>query len=184
MTTKLEICNSAIIRCGGEIIADINEENKRAKLVKSQYEIVLRELLNDTTWNFATKRATVSGSTTPLYGYAFAHDLPCDCIRVLSTENDSPYRIEGVKFMTNCEEVNIKYIYFNDCPEQYTPTFVKAFYMKLAESMAYALVQSASLQQAIVAEAERHVRLARSYNSQEGTPADRYPEGYTIGLRL
>ena len=77
-----------------------------------------------------------------------------------------------------------KIIKYESDESVWSASFIKAFYLKLAEDITYSLVQSSALQQSIIAEAERYLRRARSYNSQEGTPESRYPDDYTTSLRL
>lgn len=184
--TKIDLCNAALARCGSEPITALTDDTKRAKVVSSQYEITLREMLSDSPWNFAVTRVElpVAGTDIP-FGFGFKYELPTDCIRVLELENKHPYRVEEGYILCDIDEViKIKYIKFIDDPSKYSGAFSKAFSLKLAEDISYILVQSASLQQQITSEAERYLRKARSMNSQEGTPESRYPEEYVYGVRV
>ncbi len=266
--SKLDICNAALRRCGAEniLVGELTVPvSKRAVAVTSQYDITLKELLNDSPWNFATKKvkislqskaivswsfvgavitlvvavghgyvandvigvaglvttginpANTSGvkvdsvtattivytftdtptgtptvtavtgyvSASTLFGYKFRYAYPTDKIRVLELENKVPYRAETTGIV--CDRsgfIQVKYIWFNEDPTFYSPSFVLALTLKLAEAISYQLVQSASLQGAIASEAERYLRKARSMNSQEGTPETRMPEEYTLGIRI
>lgn len=174
------------MRCGAEPIAALTDESKRAKAVVSQYEITLKELLVDSPWNFATAKVELEElSEVPLFGFSKMYDLPSDCVKVLELENKVPYRVEGQHIVCDQEgTIKVKYVSNAISAEKYSGAFVKALSLKLAEDISYLLVQSASLQQAIAQEAERYLRKARSMNSQEGTPESRYPDEYTIGIRL
>lgn len=181
---KIDICNAALTRCGAEAISSLDDTSKRAKLVVKQYDITLKELLNDSPWNFAISRTTLAQANEPLFGFKANYLLPSDCIRVLELEDKEDYRVEGCYIVTDqITNINIKYVKFESDPNKYSGSFVKAFALKLAEDISYALVQSASLQAAITTEAERYLRKARSMNSQEGTPESRYAEEYTYGVR-
>lgn len=182
---KLSICNSALMRCGSEAIATLTDSSKRAVSVTQQYEITLKELLNDSPWNFTIKRATIEeDGEVPLFLFTHRFKLPTDCIRVLELEDRVPYRVEaGYIVCDQATSINIKYCYYNVDPATYSGAFTKALALKLAEDISYQLVQSAALQSAIASEAERYLRKARSMNSQEGTPDPRYPEEYTAGIR-
>jgi hypothetical protein len=185
---KLSICNSALMRCGAEpiLIGELTTPtSKRGLAVVNQYETTLKEMLNDSSWNFATVRVELTEElTVPLFGATRLYTLPNDCIRVLELEDKVPYRVETG--LIHCDQegtIKIKYVFDNQDATTYSGAFVKAFYLKLAEDISYLMVQSSALQQAITAEAERYLRKARSMNSQEGTPESRYPEEYTAGIR-
>ena len=175
------------MRCGAEPLTAIPDTtNKRGVLINNHYDIVLRELLGDTPWNFATARISYFQLGAPLFGFKYSYSTSQDVLRVLEVENVDDYRIEGGKIVTNTstETLNVKIILFSDDPTKYSPSFNTALYLKLAENIAYSLVQSQSLQQSIIAEADRYLRRARSYNSQEGVSESRYNEQYTTGIRL
>lgn len=182
---KLSLCNSALMRCGAEQITTLADTSKRGLAVVTQYENTLKEMLNDSPWNFAIKRVNiVQDVATPLFAHSFQYELPTDCIRVLELECKVPYRVESGFIVCDQEgSINVKYVWYNQDVETYSGAFVKAFYLKLAEDISFLMVQSASLQGAITTEAERYLRKARSMNSQEGTPESRYPEAYTAGIR-
>ena len=272
MTTKLEVVNSALMRCGAEPLAAIPDlTNKRGVLISNHYDIVLRELLNDTTWNFVTSRATrLYKTTAPKWGFKNAYTIPSTIIRIIdlssnnnisSLSNQETFRVETQQLLTDYDDnsravaitrsgttatvtdvghgfndgetilfsgatqtdynisavitkidadhysytvggapatpatgsplavrdssaLRVKAIMYVDDPTTYSSSFNTALYLKLAENISYSLVQSQSLQQAIIAEADRYLRRARSYNSQEGVQDSRYNEQYTTGLRL
>lgn len=123
-------------------------------------------------------------TASDLFGYRFRYALPSDHIRILEVENKIDFRVESNGIMCNTDTaIQLKYIYYHDDPTKYSGSFMKAFVLKLAEDISYSLVQSASLQGQISAEAERYLRKARSMNSQEGTPESRYPQEFTLGVR-
>ena len=182
---KLSVCNSALMRCGAEPIVTLLDESKRAKAVTAQFENTLKEMLNDSPWNFTIKRVILEeDSEIPLFLFTHRFKLPIDCIRVLELEDKVPYRVEsGYIVCDTATSINIKYCYYNTDVTTYSGAFTKALVLKLAEDISYLLVQSASLQGAITTEAERYLRKARSMNSQEGSPEARYPEEFTAGIR-
>jgi hypothetical protein len=182
---KLDICNAALLRCGAERIASLLDDSKRAVVVTGQYDITLAELLNDSSWNFATLRTTIDQeSEEAVFGFRYKYLLPEKCVRVLELQNYVPFKVEcDYIYSEQPTTINVKYVTSNVDPSKFSGAFVKAFYLKLAEDVSYLLVQSASLQNKIIEEAERYLRKARSMNSQEGTPDTRYPEGYSLGIR-
>ena len=176
----------ALARCGAEPISNLADNNKRAIQANLHIESVLRDLLNETPWSFAIKRDTLTQNGAPAYEYLAKYDLPLDHIRILEIENVPKYRIENGSILCDQDtEINIKYVYYANDPTIWTASFQKVFVLKLAEAISYVLVQSNPLQQTIAQEAERYLRKARSYNSQEvGLPDSRYPSEYTLGIRL
>ena len=119
-----------------------------------------------------------------MFGYAAYYELPVDCLRVIELSTNEVFKVEGRQIVTDAlDTIKIKYIK-KVSEELFSASFSKAFYLKLAEDISYQLVQSSSLQKDIASDAERYLRRARSYNSQEGTPTGRYPEDYVGGLRL
>lgn len=264
MTTKLEIVNSALMRCGAEPLAAIPDlTNKRGVLVNNHYDIVLRELLNDTPWNFATSRDNrLEKTTAPKFGFKNAFTVPTTILRVIElSTNNVEFRVESGQLLTDFDDnsraisitrtgavatvtdvahgfpdgslvtfygatqteynvsatitvidsdhysyavsgapatpatgdphavldssaLRVKAIKYLDDPTKHSASFNTALFLKLAENISYSLVQSQSLQQSIIAEADRYLRRARSYNSQEGLFNDAYNEQYTTGRRL
>lgn len=91
MASDLEICNSALIKCGVEQIASLNDLNKRAKLCKSQYERSKLKLLREGNWNFAIKRVSLTGLLTPVPVFYFDQffDLPSDFIKLINVTSSS-----------------------------------------------------------------------------------------------
>lgn len=184
--TQLELVNMALARCGAEPIISLTDTSKRALQVVLHMESVLRDLLNETPWSFAINRVAISQAGEPAYRYAAQYLLPVDHIRILEIENVPEYRIEGGNILCDTlEEIKIKYVFYQPDTTKWTASFQKVYVLKLAEAISYVLVQSTPLQQTIAQEAERYLRKARSYNSQEvGMPDSRYPSEYTIGLRI
>lgn len=185
---KLAICNAALMRCGSEpiLLAELTTPtSKRGLAVTSQYEVTLKEILNDSPWNFAIKRVEIEETgDAPLFKFTQQYAIPEDCIRILELEDKVEYRVESSFLLCDVEtSIKVKYVFFQNDPTKYSGAFVKAFYLKLAEDISYLMVQSAALQGAITTEAERYLRKARSMNSQEGTPETRFPEEYTAGIR-
>jgi len=85
MATKLDICNSALMRIGLNPISNLDDNLKEAKFCKMLYGQLVNSLLREPNcdWNFAKKRvipALVSSEKLGAYEYYFS--LPADCIRI------------------------------------------------------------------------------------------------------
>lgn len=136
---KLALCNSALLRCGAEpiLVAELTTPtSKRGTHVVNQYELTLKELLNDSPWNFATKRVKISLQKKAIVSWAFVgttitltvasgHGFVAnDVISVAGLSCDTyPANIDGVA-ITSVTATTIIYT-FTDTPTG-TPTVVAA----------------------------------------------------------
>lgn len=139
----ISICNSALFKIGCERISSLNEENKRARACKEQYEKVRDDVLRARNWKFATKRASLSMlGTKPAFGYANEFALPADYMRLCDVLNNVEVSIEDNKLLTNNNTISISYIYKCEDVYKYDASFVEALALKLAAELAYPMVQS------------------------------------------
>ena len=127
MSVDVDICNSALIKLGAERINSLNDDNKRARLCKEQYEKVKLRLLRSHPWKFAIKRALLSQvSTTLEFGTHNVFLQPEDCIRIVGIMSDYDtrkyttrwHKVEGRQIMYELDTLNLKYI-SKTTPEAY-----------------------------------------------------------------
>lgn len=89
MVSKIDICNIALQNLGANIISDLNEDTVEARACNLRYDIVRRAVLASTLWNFASKRVTLSKSTSsPVFGFENVFHLPSDFIRMWGTDKE------------------------------------------------------------------------------------------------
>jgi hypothetical protein len=84
--------------------------------------------------------------------------------------NDYDWQREGDYILTDSSELKIKYIKKITDTSKYDATFAEALATKLAADISYSLVQSVTLKDTLMKEAEMALRTARSFDAQEGTP--------------
>lgn len=181
-TTSTSICNSALIKVGAETITSLDENNKRARLCKEQYEKIKKDLLASHPWNFAIARKDLAQIVdTPLYEFDFAFLIPNDVLRVLSTSLNVGNQIGERKWnveinpttsqkilLCNDEQVNIRYL--KDIDEAFfSPLFTEVLATKLAFDICYSLTQSATLASLMKQEYDAKLKEARSYDAAEGS---------------
>jgi hypothetical protein len=111
-TSVVEICNSALIKCGARRIFSLDDATKEARLCKSQYPIARDFCLRLHPWNCAIKRVTLAPlAQTPKYEYTYQFQLPDDCLRPLIDHDEcDDWRIEGRTILTNQSSLNLKYV--------------------------------------------------------------------------
>lgn len=173
--TETSICNSALIKLGVDRINSLTENKKSAILCNEQYPKLRDEVLVSHPWNFSIRRITLAKlSSTPLFGFVNEFQLPTDCLRVLSTEDDKsvPYKVEGRKLLTDNSDVKILYISQVTDTSQYSPRFVEALALRIAVELSYSLISNTNITSLLIRQLELHMSRSRSVDAQEGTPDD------------
>lgn len=176
MSVDVDICNSALIKLGAERINSLNDDNKRARLCKEQYEKVKLRLLRSHPWKFAIKRTLLSPvSTTLEFGTHNVFLQPEDCIRIVGIMSDYDtrkyttrwHKVEGRNIMYELDTLNLKYI-SKTTPEAYfDEDFKEALACSLAHDLCYAITQSGNMKSELFKECDFWVSQARSHGSME-----------------
>jgi len=181
--SSIQIINSALVRLGVERISSIDDEAKRAKIMKTMYDVCRRRVLEDHQWGFSLKRVALSEVLPPpLFGYGHYFQLPIDYLRLVEIyelQGNIPnyiyptygekklYEIEGDKIATDMGVVSINYVY--DCIDTtlFSPYFTKAFYLELAAECCFSILQSISILGDIRKEKEEVLAVARSIEASQ-----------------
>lgn len=184
----IDIVNSALIRLGVEHINSLTDNNKRARVMNSLYNIARRRLLEDHIWNFALKRTELAKTgNTPLFNYEHEYQLPGDFLRLVEEDNNGGfiftyhfpvegtfpvYEIEGDKLLTDLETVKIVYVFDSDEVAKFSASFVKALYLELAAEASYTITQNPALTADIRNEKEAVLAQARAIGSGQDSSDD------------
>jgi len=184
--SEVAICNSALIKLGVETIASLAENSRAARLCNEQYAKIRDKLLYSHLWNFAVKRATlVATVAVPVYEFDIEYTLPTDCLRVWETQygpSKDFYQVEGGKLYSNYTDVSIRYIAKITDTTKFSPTFDECLALLLAIDLEFALVQSNSFKNTLLAELKEEIRDTRSFDAQEN-PAYAYQEDTFLDSR-
>lgn len=150
MTSKTEICNLALLKLGKNRIQNIDtDESQQATTLALVYDIALRELLGETTWDFAVFRQALNKTTeTPLYKWAYKFQLPTypKFIRLVEVNNNPEYELEGEYILTNENELMITYIGEISDASKFSVDFQKTFISLLAYKICFDLTNSNDLE--------------------------------------
>lgn len=170
--SEVLICNLALIKIGQQRINSLSDTNKAAILCNQVYETLRDEVLEDHPWNFAIKRASFTQLVTiPAYGFAHEYQVPTDCLRVWSPENEGTcFKVEDGKVLTDESEFKCQYIAQVTNPAKFSRNFADALSIRIAAELAYSLAGSRELQETMLKLYEIRLRIARSNDAQEGTP--------------
>lgn len=155
MATSTGICNIALRRIGGPRLGDLDTEKSHvADVARDIYDEARKDCLNLHTWNFATKRASLTVSATaPTFGWDYAYPLPEDFIRMVSVHpaDDESSTIEyRLEFQTsddrvvlcNSNTVYIKYVFDLQDANAFSAAFRDVLAFRLARDFAASLPQS------------------------------------------
>ncbi len=200
--TKTQIVNLALTRLGTERIADITDNNKRAKLMSDIYDMLRRKLIRHARWNFALKRAQLAKlASTPAFGFEFEYQLPADYIEIWDVGDSSgvfrnlhpgcegflrlgqDYVIEDGKLLTDEGSIFVLYSYDNTDTSKYTDTFIESFALSLAHKACYSITQDTNLTNVIFGELEKYLGEARHDTSREYTQGETYVVEAFTGIR-
>lgn len=168
--SQVSICNSALAKVGADRISSIDEDNKRAKILKSLWDEKRDATLRAHPWKFAKKRVTLSPvATAPDWGYAYAYDIPNDWIRfVVVDPDDVQYEIVGQQLHSDEETLDMEYVYRHTDWSKWDSLFAEALACSLAIDIAYPLTQSAALVEVRVGGYRAALAEARVVNGVEG----------------
>ena len=176
MTTAVSICSNALLMLGAQTINSFSDADAldRAKLCANLYPTVRNKLLRSHPWNCAVKRLILSpDATPPAFGYEQQFQLPSDCLRVLDVAEGGcqiDYRLEGRQIQANTTVLELRYIFRNDVESTWDDALVELMTLAMAARLAYAITQSAALEQSRMQEFQMALRIAKAVDGQEEPP--------------
>jgi len=176
-----------MIKLGVDLIADIEDNTKQARLCRQQYATLLGCVLEDAPWSFAMKRIVLNQNTDePVFGDYRSFTLPDDLARIVSVQNDYRarsiyYKREGKNIITNdpsstsdpvdpsnkVYKIYLKFVSKAMPDTLYSERFKEAVATKIAADLAYPMVQSAQLKGQLLQQYQVYVQDTRTSDSQQ-----------------
>ena len=194
MTSQTEIANLALSVLGEAPIFDLEQNSPSARACKRHFESTRDALLRHHRWNFAIKRAILSRlEEDPPFGFAFAYQLPNDCLRVLELNgkqagtSNSDFEIEGDRLLTNAEVAMVRYTGQVTDANLFDSLFLEAMSYKLAAAVAMEVTGSMTKKQASEQQFRQLALVDATFvDSVETRPKVRLPceDSNTIGARF
>lgn len=181
--TVIDCCNSALQRVGATTILSLSDNSPEARACTVAYSSNRRDELRKHPWNFSITRAVLApDSTAPAFDYAYQFTLPSDCLRVLRPATpDLDWQIEGRKILTNdSDTLYLRYISDVEDAAQWDPSFYNVVSAALAVDIVERLTQSNTKKQALTAEYNDAVKMARRMNAFESGPKDAADDDWWI----
>lgn len=172
--TPVSICSNALLMLGAQPINDLADNNDRARLASNLYPQVRDALIRAFPWNCCITRVTLSPDVaTPAFDWAFQFSLPGDFVKALAcgeSGSEVEFKIEGRKLLSDNNPCYLRYIFRNENPATWDDGLVNVLTLQMAEAMAYAITQSASLRDSLAQRAELAFKRAKSVDGQDDTP--------------
>lgn len=183
MVSKTQIANQALSRLGAQRITDFLDQTVEAKAINAIYEMVVEDVISMGPWQSAKKRVTLAQvNTVPTFGWAFAYQLPVDCIKVLRiNENhlgDIRFQIEGNLLLTDEPAVGIMYLRKITESAEYDSYLRQAITWQLVYELSYLVMGDKAAAANMLQTAEEKINdLLNNVSSQasrEFLPSDGY----------
>ncbi len=154
----VEIANLALSWLGGQSIISLDDPTTEAQLVKANYNMSRRAVLEEREWTFAVKRAQLPPlAAPPLFGYNFAFLLPSERLNLINVyhPNTSNQRqppgiehvVEGDQVYADVNLINVKYRVDLDDTTKFSPLFDQALAAHIAARIAVPLTENATQQE-------------------------------------
>ena len=176
MASFVEISSNALRLLGDDPITSFSDDTERARLVNAVYEEMRDEVTRAAVWNCCKSRQVLASlSETPAFGWAYYHQLPADCLRVvdvLSGDTRIDHTIEGRRLMTDVSSVNLIFLKRVTDPNELDVLFIAAYTARIAAELALPISGSNTVATAMWRAYDMKITEARPIDSQEGTSAN------------
>lgn len=167
MASKLDICNSALVKLGCMPLLALVDGSKEGTLTNARYDFCRDYVLREHPWKCAIKRVTLSFLYSPpdpvdgdgnpefnpnrvplsdpntLTSWGFSAQMPSDFLRLVLTDDDKlPFQIEGNTILTNEQVLVIRYIWQVSNPLILDSHLAECIAWYLAQDLSMAIIQN------------------------------------------
>ena len=174
-TSRTQLANLALMRLGGSLLTDLDaDDTEEASKCRLLFEELRDQLLVAGHWAFAIKRVALALlGTEPAYGFSYKHQLPTDCLLVISVNDEvyyhTEYKIEGTTLLTDDNLVYIRYVAQISDPAQWSPMFKQTFVLRLALELSYDMRADKQLTEMLARQYLTMLHEALAIDGQQGT---------------
>lgn len=131
--TKIGLISKALILIGEKPLESLSDDRYGATVGSNLFELLYENELQSNPWRFSVKKSALSRLVvTPLNQYAYAYQIPADCLLVRHVYPRTYYEIFGDRIYTDATSVEMDYQFKPDI------TAVPAYFSTL---MVYALAR-------------------------------------------
>lgn len=188
--------NSALHKLGAGSILTFDDENERARALKSRFDPVRDALLRAYPWTFAMRRARLSADgVAPTFGYARSFTVPADCVRLhevdgsyvptggnlVQTDGSPAFMIEGRLILTDLPApLEIRFVSRDAPPAEWDPLFDEALACRLAFDLSEKLTQSSGKKEAALRDFGIAIDTAVRVNAIESPPEEAVTDSWIL----
>lgn len=171
--SEVSLVNNALALIGADFITSLTQSTRPAIVANQIYPGVRDATLRAFTWNCAEQHVILSPlSTTPPFKWAYEFQLPSDCLRVVSLEDDPEFKVSQRKILANTNVLYLTYIYRLTDVAQFDALLSAAMEARLASELAYSLLESKSLRDDMWNMYMAKLREARGVDSREKSASE------------
>lgn len=159
MSSKVDICNLALIQLGNATIESIDQPEKSEEVICSiWYDIIRKQALIDIKPNFANGRKSLPKlAESPAFGYSNQYSIPNDCLFVYgineaNLKSEIEYTLESnaiqTDYISNTDDtLPIRYLKDEKDTAKFSSDFVLYLALSLATEFAYSINKDSNLKQ-------------------------------------
>lgn len=131
--TKIGLLSKALILIGETPLESLSDDRYGATVGSNLFELIYENELQSNPWRFSMKKVALSRLVvTPLNQYAYAYQLPSDCLLLRHVYPRSRYEVYGDRIYSDATTVEVDYQFKPDV------TAVPAYFSTL---LVYALAR-------------------------------------------
>ena len=170
IASQTSIANLALTGLGADSIISLSEDSQNARRINAVWDLIRDEVLRSHTWHFAKERREFTLlADAPAFGYSSAFQIPGDVIRILETEYDYEWKIEGDQVICNEDVFNCLCLIRVTDTTKWDTAFVTLFAARLEAELAYSITNTRTIQADRWDVYTKKLRETKAYNAQEGS---------------
>ncbi len=174
MATDVSICSNALLMLGDSSIADLTEENDRARLASNLFPQVRDAILRSHPWNCAVKRVALAPDVdAPIVDYTYQFTLPSDWLRTLQVGEygyEVDHRSEGRKILADANPLYLRYVFQNTVIASWDTALVHGVSLMMKAAMAYPITKSQAVASSSMDDALAWLKNCRAIDGQDDPP--------------
>lgn len=175
MASAVDIANLALVTLGEEEgLITLSQDTRAARAILAVFDLLRDAVLRAHPWNFAmTREALPALANAPVFGYAYAYQLPADWVRFIEPQDYEPFAIEGGMVLTDCPPpLHIRYVRRVTDTGLFDALFVQALAARIAAQVAQRLTGSDSIRRTAMDAYTAAITEAKGVDGRENPPDD------------